>query len=484
MAGAATQEIMSSQTPSPPDILEALIIGAGPSGISALKELLAACPDLRKNDNSNNCESSKRKIVVLEESDAVGGMWHRPGAVYRNDVKQYTLSDSDGGDDGSADTAVATSSNPIYEDLVANLPREFMCFRDMIYPRDVPAMPRPHHVQEYFNTYATVHNLFPYIQFKCSVVQCRKITDSDSNESYWEVTALEERLDGSKAHITYRSKRLLVCAGHHRKAYVPSCIRGIQHYRGKILHSSAFSSPNQFEKGSTVLLVGGGISGADIGRILHRSGLKVLLSVREWKTWPHGALLKKQKKKGLIRPGISHIDKEGTVHFDSTAAGRSVYTNCAPVRPDAIIFSTGYRYDYPFLPRDGSFIQPGGHKMCNLYQRMIYVNDPSLAFFQVPKMLFSGTMLMEYQSIWFAQYFQGKFDVTKEMMETEIRTRKDDKTQDSLGIFVRFVPYCNSLARMAGDVTFWKQMLWIRFPMIVRSVLYSLKQKVSSRLSA
>ena len=166
---------MSSPT-SPPDLLEALIIGAGPSGISVLKELLAACPDLRKYDNSNR-ESSKRKIVVLEESDAVGGMWHRPGAVYRNYEKQY-ISGSDGGDD----VTVATSSNPIYEDLVANLPRELMCFRDMIYPRDVPAMPRPHHVQEYVNRYATVHNLFPYIQLKCSVVQCRKIDDSDKNE--------------------------------------------------------------------------------------------------------------------------------------------------------------------------------------------------------------------------------------------------------------------------------------------------------------
>jgi len=68
----------------------------------------------------------------------------------------------------------------------------------------------------------------------------------------------------------------------------------------------------------------------------------------------------------------------------------------------------------------------------------------------------------------------------EDMMGDEISSRKDDNTQDSLRIVAGFGPYCNSLAWMTGDCTFWKHMMWIRFPMMFQSICVALIWKILS----
>ncbi|KAL7553556.1 hypothetical protein ACHAWF_016854 [Thalassiosira exigua] len=415
-----------------PHLLEAVVVGAGPAGLSAAKELLSACPEFR-NDGRGDGEISRRKIVVLEESDAVGGMWHRSGEAHRPDDGEDCpgrLYVSDDGEDG-AEISVATSCQPLYDGLVANLPKHLIASETRLIPTTSRRWP----------VLITLHDLLPYIQFLTRVVRCSKAIDAGGT-SFWEVKAIEQCRDGSKDDVTYRSKRLVVCTGHHRKAYVPPFIRGARHFSGGAMHSSAFRSPDQFREGSTVLIVGGGISGADIAKILVRSTkkddrpLKVFVSVREWKFLPHALLLRKLKKEGMVRPGISHVDEAGFVHFDASAVASSEVT-AAPVRPDAIIFATGYRCHYPFLPNNGGFIWQEGHGTHRLYLGMLHADDPSLAFLHSLAFLQVPIILIEYQSRWYAQYVRGNLEVVREKMEAGILSRNGDPTLDDLktGIF-------------------------------------------------
>jgi hypothetical protein len=147
-------------------------------------------------------------------------------------------------------------------------------------------------------------------------------------------------------------------------------------------------------------------------------------------------------------------------------------------KPDVILFATGYRYHYPFLPSapgggDRSYLSdPEGFKMERLYKRILFVEDPTLAFLGVTNMNYSPAIIIEYQARWYAEVVirQELASLTLKRMEQEVQSRSDDKTQDQLGT-EKFAGYCDSLADdIPGENGYWRQILTRRIPLHLRSL--------------
>lgn len=60
-----------------------------------------------------------------------------------------------------------------------------------------------------------------------------------------------------------------------------------------------------------------------------------------------------QGRKIDLAPWPSHLDEDGVVHFEKNGRPESKKMETEkPVRPDVVIFATGYKQSFPFMPRD------------------------------------------------------------------------------------------------------------------------------------
>eukprot|EP00548_Thalassiothrix_antarctica_P008992 CAMPEP_0194134664 /NCGR_PEP_ID=MMETSP0152-20130528/4741_1 /TAXON_ID=1049557 /ORGANISM="Thalassiothrix antarctica, Strain L6-D1" /LENGTH=328 /DNA_ID=CAMNT_0038830503 /DNA_START=33 /DNA_END=1015 /DNA_ORIENTATION=+ len=303
-------------------VLEALIIGAGPAGLIAAYHLKETCrfgpppkysSDSRGDTSSNRNDNYKSKnkysrgrMVILEETSAPGGLWNRD-PINREKIPCYCVDDSSIENDNDAKKsnhvdstsgnktriAVETSSQPLYENLSVNFPKDLMSFCNAPFSSKIPSFPYAETITSYYRDYVNKVGFEKegYIQYNSRVTECFQNNNDHDNGNYWTVKT-------NKGDI-YRTKRVLVCTGHYRKAFAPSIV-GIRHFinsnsgnnnndddgkerenQRRIIHSSAFGSVHRFV-GRRVLIIGGGISGSDIAHHLGRDGKcqRIVVSVR------------------------------------------------------------------------------------------------------------------------------------------------------------------------------------------------------------
>lgn len=186
------------------------VIGAGPSGITALKNLLDQGLD----------------AVAFDRNTEVGGNW-----IYTEDESHSSV----------FETTHIISSKTLsqYEDF---------SFDDF----DPKAVDYPSHdeLRRYFQAYARKFNLYPHIRFNTLVVFCKWI-----NEEEWEITT---ETDGIRKTETFTD--LVVCNGHH---WNPRWPEYPGKFTGEYLHSHSFKKAAPFE-GKRVLVIGGGNSACDV----------------------------------------------------------------------------------------------------------------------------------------------------------------------------------------------------------------------------
>mmetsp|Transcript_29115 Transcript_29115/g.42527 ORF Transcript_29115/g.42527 Transcript_29115/m.42527 type:complete len:266 (-) Transcript_29115:681-1478(-) len=259
--------LKTTSSPNHPTLYDVAIIGAGPAGIICAKTLLETCgPNLN--------------IIVLEESKSVGGLWNREHRHYPQDndtSPQCTCQDLD----ANTNVKVDASSQPVYENLHTNLLKDLTSFVDVPFDSKIEHFPPSETVLDYLKSYVSHHGLETCIRLNERVVKCSKMT-KEGEENIWIIDTQKSTTLSQGTSIRrkeYMSKRLLVCVGHFRQGFVPS-VRGISHYKGTLLHSSAYSSPDDFHN-KIVLIVGGGLSGCDIAGILATRGhcARIIVSV-------------------------------------------------------------------------------------------------------------------------------------------------------------------------------------------------------------
>ncbi len=203
------------------------VIGAGPSGITAAKNVLEA--------------GLGEGLTVFEKSNHIGGNW-----VYRD----------------------AEGHSSVYETTHIISSRYYSAYEDFPFPEGTPAYPHHSHLYQYFNDYADHFGVRAKIQFQTEILNA----NYDPTLQKWVLKIKNQANEVRVEAFDF----LLVANGHHWNPRYPSYDGK---FTGKWLHSHEFKHNRPF-KDQRVLVIGAGNSGADVAVECSRVTKHTSISVR------------------------------------------------------------------------------------------------------------------------------------------------------------------------------------------------------------
>ncbi|MDI1352667.1 MAG: NAD(P)-binding domain-containing protein, partial [bacterium] len=346
------------------------IIGAGPSGIAAIK---------------NMQEQGLTDITVFEKHNQVGGNW-----VY------------DEQNDHSS----------VYETTHIISSKKWSKFDDFPMPADYPDYPSHAQILSYFNSYVQHFELNKYIRFNTTVLNVTQL-----NDKKWQVL-YQDHYGTHQALYDY----LLVANGHHWDPFLPE-YPGL--FNGEIIHSHQYKKACLF-KNKKVLVVGGGNSACDMTVEISRVATSTSISMRrgyhifpkfifgkptdvavakiQWiPSWFRQKLITcvirciqgRYAKYQLLKPDCGPLEIHPTINSEllyfirhgkikprvgiSHFSGNWVHFVDGTLEEfDTIIFATGYRISFPFL--DKKIIDFTQAEKIPLYRKMMHADYDSLYF--------------------------------------------------------------------------------------------------------
>jgi cation diffusion facilitator CzcD-associated flavoprotein CzcO len=185
------------------------VIGAGPSGLTALKNLL-------------QCGI---QAECLEREDNLGGNWY-----------------------------FGSSSSRVFESTKLISSKSLTEFTDFPMPREWPAYPSHRQCLEYLHHYSDHFDLRDHILFQNSVARITPIHHNHVRQG-WQV----DSEDGT----TRNYAGLIFASGHNHEPRFPAITSS---FSGPVIHSAEYKSPEvpHVLKNKRVLIIGGGNSGCDI----------------------------------------------------------------------------------------------------------------------------------------------------------------------------------------------------------------------------
>jgi len=157
---------------------------------------------------------------------------------------------------------VADSWRHHYDRLHLHTPKRFSALPYRPFPRAYPRFPSRQQLVDYFADYARAFDIEP--ELGRDVQRCVRAEDAT-----WNVVTNRE---------TFRARRLVVATGFNRVSALPRW-PGLDSFAGTIIHSSEYTNGERF-RGSRVLVVGFGNSGAEIALDLAEHGAQCTISVR------------------------------------------------------------------------------------------------------------------------------------------------------------------------------------------------------------
>ncbi len=417
------------------------IIGAGSSGITALKVL----------------REHGLEAVCFEKGSGIGGNWR-----YGND----------------------NGLSAAYSSLHINTSKKRMAYSDFPMPEEYPDYPHHSQILRYFEAYADRFGLREHIRFRRTVESVRP------EGGRWRVSvrgAAEDRSDLFRA--------VLVCNGHHWRPKLPNFPGN---FDGHTLHSHSYREPSAFEE-KRVVVVGMGNSGVDIVCELSAVAARTFLSARRGAhvlpkyVWgrPVDKLASplmsrmplalqrtvlqavvtlargRQERRGVPRPSHHLLQAHPTLSeelLDLVAAGRIEtkpdierfdgrtvhFRDGSREEVDAIVFATGYRLGFPFLAPE--LIDPERNEV-RLYRNVVHPHLPGLFFIGLIQPLGAIMPLAEAQSQWVAELLAGECALPP--VEGMLRACEDDRaalrrryvSSTRHTIQVDFFPYLRTIRR-------------------------------------
>ncbi|MCX4742061.1 flavin-containing monooxygenase [Streptomyces antibioticus] len=391
------------------------LIGAGLSGLAAAHAL----------------KSAGVGFVCLERSPDVGGIWRRPGAGERG---------------------------PGYLSLHLNTAKQLTGYSDHPMPASYPLFPRHSQFAAYLRSFAEWAGLLGHVEFETTVESVRQEADGS-----WTVVSRDAR--GARTSRSF--SQVIVASGHNTEPSLPAPAPGSDTFEGRILHALDYHDGSDFA-GQRVVVVGLGASAVDIAADLSRHAAETVLSVRRGlhvlpkqlfgmaldeiaeASWWTAMSLEEQRRfvaqallvargrladYGLPEPDhplfasavtisdeiLSRI-RHGAIApkpaIEFLAGERVVFTDGTSVRADAIVYCTGYRMDFPFLPQGCPVSRQGA---VELYKRVVAPDRPGLFFVGLVRPLGSITRLVEAQSRWIARLITGESTLPEpEVMHKEV----------------------------------------------------------------
>lgn len=377
------------------------VIGAGPSGLTAIKNLQ---------------EQGLTNITAFEKSNKIGGNW-----VY---------------DENNAHSSVYETTHIISS-------KRWSQFDDFPLPDDYSDYPSHRQLLAYFNAYVTQFNIEPYIKFNSEVI---KVTQLEENK--WQLFFKDEY--GVHEEIF---DYLLVANGHHWDPYTPEYPGA---FTGELLHSHQYKKAASF-KDKRVLVVGGGNSGCDIAVETSRISTSTHISMRRGYhifpkfifgkptdvavakiQWIPAVLRQKliklvirivqgrYPKYHLMKPDCGPLEIHPTLNSEllyfirhgkintkpgiERFSGNTVhFTNGQHAEFDSVIFATGYKISFPFFA-DEERLNFSNATQVPLYRKMMHPEFESLYFIGLCQPQGCIWPLADYQSKIIARIIAGTLE--------------------------------------------------------------------------
>ncbi len=376
------------------------VVGAGSSGLVALKALLEAGVP----------------AVCFEKGDRIGGNW-----VFRN----------------------SNGMSSSYRSLHINTSRERMQYSDFPMPSDYPDFPHHTQIAAYFDAYADHFDLRPHIRFRTGVDRA-------------------ERRDGGgwRLHLDDGSVQefdaLVVANGHHWDPRWPEpAFPGAEQFPGVQLHAHHFEDNREWAD-RAVLVIGMGNSAMDIaveaswvasatylsartpvhvvpkyvfGRPLDQIESATAARTLPWKVRQrltetmlkvavgdlaryglrrptHGMLQAHVTVSDTILTRLAHgavVPKPNLSRFEGSEA---VFDDGSRAQVDVVVYATGYRISFPFLDHD---LVDAPDNRISLYQRVFHPELTDLAFVGLIQPLGAIMPLAEEQGRLVADRLSGRY---------------------------------------------------------------------------
>ena len=378
------------------------VIGAGSSGITALKTLAEQGFD----------------VTCYEASDRIGGNW-----VYEN----------------------SNGMSACYRDLHINTSRLKMEYSDHPMPESYPDYPRHDQIAAYFDDYVDHFGIRDRIRFETKVEHAGRAEDGT-----WTITASDGTVE--------RYDALLVANGHHWDPRWPEpAFPGSEGFQGEQMHAHAYMNPDGLHDKDVVVL-GMGNSAMDIAVESSYVARTTYLAARRgaWiipkylfgkptdqlRNDPRIPFKLRQRaihhlvrlyagdpqKFGLPKPdhafGEAHPTISGRILDRITHGAVLVKPNIrrldgdmvefedgTRVHADVVVYCTGYKITFPFF--DEEFLSAKDNRI-ELYRRVFHPDIPNLFFIGLLQPLGAVMPLAEAQGRWVAEYLKGEYALPAE----------------------------------------------------------------------
>lgn len=382
------------------------VIGAGPSGITAAKNLQ---------------EQGLTNITVFEKSKQIGGNW-----VYDEDNEHSS----------------------VYETTHIISSKRWSQFEDFPMPDDYSDYPSHKQLLAYFNAYVDRFDLKKYIKFSTNVIRVNQL-----ERHKWQVL-FEDEHGTCEEVFDY----LLIANGHHWDPYLPEYPGD---FHGESLHSHQYKKAMPF-KGKRVLVVGGGNSGCDIAVETSRVSASTQISMRRgYHIFPKfifgkptdvavskvqwipavlrqklinvvvRALQGRYAKYQLKKPDCGPLEIHPTINSEllyfirhgkiqpapgiERFSGNTVhFTNGCSAEFDSVIFATGYKISFPFFAHEER-LNFSNATQVPLYRKMMHPDFESLYFIGLCQPQGCIWPLADYQSKIVARIIVGSLQRPKNL---------------------------------------------------------------------
>lgn len=424
------------------------VIGAGCSGITALK----------------NCLAKGLPTVCFEAGADIGGNW-----IYSAEASHSSVCET---------THIISS-------------KMLSAYLDFPMPEEYPDYPSHDQVLAYFRSYADHFELREHIRFNTGVESAMLQPDDR-----WRLTLN----DGSIETFDF----LLTANGHHNHPRHPAGIR--ERFTGRYLHSHDYKHNRSFA-GERVLVIGSGNSGSDCAVEISRVAKRVDISIRR----PHyiipkfflgkpadtfnkglrylPAFLREPVQKlslrfqvgrytdyGLEEPTepvtrshptlnseLLYKIRHGKVHpqrgVEKIEGKRVFFKDGREGEYDTIVAATGYKITFPFL--DDAVVNYEEADRIPLYLRMFHPDLPSLVFIGLFQPQGAIWPLSDAQAQLAAAYIAGEYELPArlpELAEADSNHIEREFTRSKRHtIEVHYHPYLKQLMQEMGKVKLSRQ---------------------------
>jgi trimethylamine monooxygenase len=336
------------------------VIGAGPSGLAALRAFQSA-----KAKGADIPE-----IVCFEKQDNWGGLWNY---TWRTGLDEY--------------------GEPVhcsmYRYLWSNGPKEGLEFADYSFEE---------HFGKQIASYPPRAVLFDYIEGRVKKAKVRdwirfrtpvRHVACDPGTGKFTVTAHDLARDREYDEVF---DNVIVASGHFSTPNVPH-FEGFSSFNGRVLHAHDFRDAMEFA-GKDILIIGTSYSAEDIGSQCWKYGCKsVTVSHR---TAPMGFNWPDNWKEV---PLLQKVERNTCTFKDGSTAD-----------VDAIILCTGYKHHFPFMPDELRLRTANRLATADLYKGVAWVDNPKLFYLGMQDQWYTFNMF-DAQAWWVRDVIMGRIEV-------------------------------------------------------------------------